>query len=289
MPAGQRPTVRALRLGSELRRLREVAGITQEVAAVRIDGKKPKVSKIESGRQTVTKAELEVLLLLYGVTDTKLISALDALRATRRRPGWWDQYGAILGPYMSERLVVERDAVRALAYQPLLVPGLLQTADYARAVIQGVGRPTNADQVESYVSVRQQRQREFFEGAESRQCVCVLDEAVLHRVVGSPAILAAQLQHLVELNAPPRMSVQIISFNQGWHPGLDSPFMIYAYPDLMDLDVVVLEYLDGALYLEEDEAVDKYRLAFDELRALALSSRQSMEMISRRARDLEQM
>lgn len=288
MSAGQRPTVRALRLGSELRRLREAAGVDMKTAAERIGGDKPKISRMETGKQGVTKAELEVLLQLYSVEDRKIVAALDALRATRRRPDWWDQYGTILGPQLRERLAIERDAVRILCFQPLLIPGLLQTPEYARVVNLGVARDASPDQIESLTQVRMVRQ-EIFKRDSPPQYVCVLDEAVLRRSVGGPAVMAGQLKHLLTAIEPPLTSVQVIPFSNGWHPGLDGSFTIYAYPDPMDLDVVVSEYLDGALYLEEDRTVDQYRLAFDELRTLALSSGQSIDLISRIARDLEEM
>lgn len=288
MPAGQRPTVRALRLGSELRRLREVAGVDTKVAAERIGGDRPKLSKIETGKQGISKAELEVLLTLYGVEDPKVKAAMDALRATRRKADWWDQYGAILGPQLRERLAIERDAVRIFAFQPMLIPGLLQTPDYARAINSGVEKDADEEQIASYVRVRMARQ-EIFKQESPPQYVCVLDEAVLRRAVGGPAVMAAQLKHLVSMINPPSISVQVVPFGQGWHAGLDGPFTIYAYPDPMDLDVVVLEYLEGALYLEEDRVADQYRLVFDAVRTAALSSRQSVELISRLARDLEEM
>lgn len=288
MSADQRPTVRAQRLGSELRRLREEACVDTGTAVERLGGGRSKLSKIETGKQPVTKAELEVLLNLYGVVDSKVITALDALRATRRRPGWWDQYGALVGPQLRERLTIERDAVKIFCYQPLLIPGLLQTPEYARTVNLGVERDASEEQIESLTQMRMARQ-EILRRESPPQYVCILDEAVLRRTVGGAAVMGAQLKHLLGMISPPQVSVQVVPFNQGWHAGLDGPFTVYAYPDPMNLDVVALEYLDGALYLEENRAVDRYRLAFDELRAAALSSRQSIEMISRIARDLEKM
>lgn len=122
--------------------------------------------------------------------------------------------------------------------------------------------------------------KEIFARDNPPQYVCLLDEAVLRREVGGPAVMAAQLDKILEMNNPPKLTIQVVPFAQGWHAGADGAFNIYSYPDPMDLDVVNLDYLDGALYLEEDQPVERYQLAFDELRAAALASRQSVELIS---------
>jgi hypothetical protein len=131
--------------------------------------------------------------------------------------------------------------------------------------------------------VRQQ----IFARPAAPQFLCVLDEALLRRQIGSPEVLAAQLEKLIEVNSPPGLSVQVVPFDQGWHAGLDGAFTTYSYPDPLDLDVVSLDYLDGAMYLEEDATIERYRRAFDQLRASALSSLQSMDLIPRLARDLK--
>lgn len=284
LPSHPRPTVRRRRLGGELKRLREAAGIKMEQAAERIGGDKSKISRQENGRQGVSKLEVEALADLYGVEDQKLRTALITMAREGRRKSWWAQYSDILPEMFQEQLSIESDAVRILLFQPLLVPGLLQTREYAEESIRGVEKTASDEQIELYVSVRMGRQEILRENAP--QVVCLLDEAVLRRTVGGPKTMAAQLQKLIELNNPPRLSIQVIPFGQGWHAGLDGAFSIFSYPDPMDLDVVRLEYLDGALYLEEDGPVERYQLAFDQLRASALPSRQSMDLISQTARDL---
>jgi hypothetical protein len=128
--------------------------------------------------------------------------------------------------------------------------------------------------------------QEILHGDSAPQVLCLLDEAVLHRPMGSPDVMAAQLQRLIDANHPPHLSIQVIPFEHGWHAGLDGAFSIFSYPDPMDLDVVALGYLDGALYLEEDGPVERYRMAFDQLRSSALSSQQSTALITRVARSL---
>ncbi|MFE3721245.1 helix-turn-helix domain-containing protein [Streptomyces cyaneofuscatus] len=279
MPSHPRPTVRRRRLGAELKRLREKAGVSMEDAAERIGGDKPKISRQENGRQGVSKLEIEALLALYEVSDDRLRTALTTLAREGRRKGWWAQYSDILPAGFQERLSIESDAARILTFQSMLVPGLLQTAEYATEVIRAAGKSATEDQLKSYIEVRASRQ-EIFARDNPPQYVCLLDEAVLRREVGGPAVMAAQLGKILEVNNPPKLTIQVVPLSQGWHAGADGAFNIYSYPDPMDLDVVNLDYLDGALYLEEDLPVERYQLAFDELRATALASRQSMELVS---------
>ncbi|MER6195544.1 helix-turn-helix domain-containing protein [Streptomyces cyaneofuscatus] len=279
MPSHPRPTVRRRRLGAELKRLREKAGVRMEDAAERIGGDKPKISRQENGRQGVSKLEIEALLALYEVSDDRLRTALTTLAREGRRKGWWAQYSDILPAGFQERLSIESDAARILTFQSMLVPGLLQTAEYATEVIRAAGKSATEDQLKSYIEVRASRQ-EIFARDNPPQYVCLLDEAVLRREVGGPAVMAAQLGKILEVNNPPKLTIQVVPLSQGWHAGADGAFNIYSYPDPMDLDVVNLDYLDGALYLEEDLPVERYQLAFDELRATALASRQSMELVS---------
>ncbi|WJV48883.1 helix-turn-helix domain-containing protein [Streptomyces flavofungini] len=284
-PRHPQPTVRRRRLGSELKRLREAAKISMDQAAERIGGDKSKISRQENGRQGVTKLEIEALLDLYRVSDSKLKTALVTLAREGRRKNWWAPFSDILDERFQEHLSIEADAGRMLLFQPLLVPGLLQTREYAEVSIRGDEDSHSDEQVESHVSVRMGRQ-EILQRDSPPQLVCILDEAVIRRVVGSPKVMADQLRKLIEVNNPPRLSIQIIPFSQGCHAGLDGAFSVYSYPDPMDLDVVSLGYLDGLIYLEEDGPVERYKLAFDQLRSSALPSRQSMDLIAKAARSL---
>ncbi|MGW3438436.1 helix-turn-helix domain-containing protein [Streptomyces bacillaris] len=279
MPSHPRPTVRRRRLGAELKRLREKAGVSMEDAAERIGGDKPKISRQENGRQGVSKLEIEALLALYRVSDDRLRTALTTLAREGRRKGWWAQYSDILPAGFQERLSIESDAARILTFQSMLVPGLLQTAEYATEVIRAAGKSQTEDQIKSYIEVRASRQ-EILARSNPPQFVCLLDEAVLRREVGGPAVMVRQLDKIMEVNNPPKLTIQVVPLSQGWHAGADGAFNIYSYPDPMDLDVVNLDYLDGALYLEEDLPVERYQLAFDELRAAALASRHSMKLVS---------
>ncbi|WP_245002656.1 helix-turn-helix domain-containing protein [Streptomyces albidoflavus] len=280
------PTVRKKRLGAELRRLREEAGITAAVAGEAIDGDKTKMSRIETGRQGIRPLELKTLLDLYKV-EPKLRDALLALQRQSKQKGWWSKHSDTLKPQFEERLTLESDATRIYAYQSQIVPGLLQTPRYAEAAIRGVAeKRASDDEVKSLVDLRIARQ-DIFDSDEAPQYLCILDESVLHRKVGGPAVAAEQLRNLIRMTTRPGIVVQVIPFGQGAYPGMDGPFTVYSYPDPMELDVVGLDYLDGGLYLEESSAVERYRSAFDHLRSAALSSRESMHVIERLAHGLE--
>jgi hypothetical protein len=265
--------------------MRLAASIKMEEAAQRIDGDKPKVSRIENGRMGVRRLEIEALLELYGVTEPQTVAALVALSRESRKKGWWHQYSENLNPDFHERLDLEDDAARIHTYQPLLIPGLLQTPEYAREVIRRVEKSAPSDQVEQWLEMRMARQQ-LLTRPHPAQFICVLDESVLHRQIGGPQVLASQLEKLIAVSSPPELSVQVVPFGHGWHAGLDGAFSIYSYPDPLELDVVSVDYLDGVLYLEEDASVERYRRAFDQLRASALPSRQTTDLISRLARDL---
>lgn len=284
LPSHPRPTVRRLRVGSELKRLREASGVKMEAAAERIGGDKSKISRQENGRQGISKLELEALLDLYKVEDERLKTTLAALAREGRRRSWWAPYGDILTHRFQQQLSIEAEAARIFLWQPLLVPGLLQTRAYAEEFIRQAEKSATPDEIQSYVTVRMERQ-EIFNGDSPPQVVCLLDETVLHRRIGGPKVLAEQLKKLIEVNDPPHVSIQIVP-SQGWHAGLDGAFSIFSYPDPMDLDVVSMDYLDGKLYLEENEPVDRYKLTFDAIRASALPSRRSIDLISRAAREL---
>ncbi|AOU79747.1 DNA-binding protein [Streptomyces albus] len=280
-----RPTVRRRKLGGELRWLREAAGVSLEQAAERIGGEKSKISRQETGRQGVRKLELEALFELYSVTDERLKTALTTLSRESRRKNWWAPYSDLVGEEFQEHLSVESEAARIQLFQPLLVPGIFQTREYAEVLIREAEQDTDNERIESLVTIRTERQKLLHE--KKPQVLCLLDEAVLRRAIGGPEIMEKQLQRLLDVSNPPWLTIQVIPFGQGWHAGLDGGFSIYTYPDPMDLDAVNLAYLDGLLYLEEDEPVERYKLAFDQLRGSALPSKQSMELITRAMRDLK--
>jgi transcriptional regulator with XRE-family HTH domain len=284
VPAAQQPTVRKQHLGAQLKQLREQAGISREAVAERLDCWNTKIGRIEKGLSAPRKVDLEIMLDLYGVRDPAIRDALVALSRTSRRKGWWQQYSDVLRQPDIERISMEAEAATIHNFETILVPGLLQTEDYARALMEGGGLVGKA--ADPFVAVRMERQQVLY-GAGAPQFVAIVDEAALHRRVGGSQVMAAQLRHLLEVNNPPQLCVQVIPFEAGSHPGVDGPFTIVAYAPPVSLEVVALDHLDSRLYLEEPEQVHRYRRTFDHLRTAALSSRQSMDLISRVAQHQE--
>ncbi len=278
-------TARRRRLGAELRTLREAAQVSVEQAARRLHGDASKISRIETGSYRGSRLELETLLDLYGVPEKdKLRERLIALSAQGRQRNWWRQHGDVLGPGFKELLMLESDTVRIAAFQPLVVPGLLQTKEYAAAVIAGSGDSLSAEEIEFYVSLRVERQK-VFQRKEPPQYLCYLTEGVVRQVVNNEKVTADQLRHLVHLNETSDIVTQVIPF-RGPYVSVGGAFTLYSYPDLMDLDIVYVEHLGSMLYLQEDAAISKYHMAIDVLKSNALSPGQSMELISSIAQEL---
>ncbi|WP_405807307.1 helix-turn-helix domain-containing protein [Streptomyces sp. NBC_01187] len=277
---------RRRKLGSELKALREAAGIPVDRAAKRIHGDNTKMSRLETGRQRITRLELEALLELYGVKDARLREGLTALSIEAHKRSWWRQYGEMLDPSFQEALSMESDAEQICVFDPQLIPGLLQTRAYAATVISQLPPQLIDTEVESHVSVRLARQ-EILARERPPHYVCVVTESALRQEIGGRKVMAEQLWHLTKVSKPPRRTIQVLPYAQGVHLGLMGGFLIYSYPEPMDLDVVNVEYLDGAPYLEDDAPVKRYRMAFDQIRSSALSTRQSMNLISDIARDLD--
>ncbi|MET9297410.1 helix-turn-helix transcriptional regulator [Streptomyces sp. NPDC003077] len=281
-----RRTARRRRLGAALKEAREAASVTPDQAAQAIHGDKPKISRIETGRHRITRLEIDTLLNLYEVKDDKLREWLIALSAEGRKRMWWRQHSDVLQPEFKELLTLEADAKRIAAFQPQIIPGLLQTKAYAAAVIRASDVRLADDEVEFFANFRIERQA-VFQKEDPPQYLCILTEGVLRQQVGGKRVMAEQLRHLVRVSRPPTTTIQVIPFEQGGYTGTNGAFVLYSYPDPLDLDVVQVEYLGGSLYLEEDRPVRKYQDAMDGLRTAALSSRQSMELISSIARDFE--
>lgn len=279
MPARPGPTVRQRRLGSELRRLREKAKISQRDAGEHIDGGQGKLSKIETGRQNIRRLELLALLNLYQVEDQELRDALLSLLRDSRKKGWWHQYSGALRANTLDMVSLEEECDRVIHYCNMALPGLLQTEEYAAALISGLEPHLSDDQVKFYVQLRMQRQQ-ILDRADPPQFIGVLDESLLRRPVGGPGVMARQLRKLIELSRRPKVVVQVVPFDQAVYPGVYGSFRALFNSSPAALDVVEMTHWTGGLYMEEPVHVENYRLLFDEIRASALSSRQSMDLIS---------
>lgn len=282
-----RRTARRRRLGAALREAREKAGVSPERAAKAIHGDKSKISRIETGRHRVSRLELEMLMDLFAVSDPKVRAWLVALSAEGQRRSWWRTHGDRLEQDFKELLTLEEDAERIVAFQPQVLPGLVQTKPYAASVISSNDPTLDGEQVEFFADFRLRRQGVLEKGT-LVDYLCILTEGVLRQRVGGPEVMRDQLRHLLEISSKPNVKIQIVPFSEPGYTGTSSgAFTLYSYPDQLDLDVVQVEYLDGALYLEEEKTIRKYRDSLDLLRSSMLSTLESNDLISKVCRDLE--
>ncbi|MEV0263705.1 helix-turn-helix transcriptional regulator [Streptomyces sp. NPDC050617] len=282
---GNGPAVRRRKLGAELRRQRETAGLTSRQAAAAVGWHQSKVSRIETGRSGVKPADVVRLLDAYEVVDAERRALLTALcspgPADRNgaRNTWWYAYGDLLPAEYRDFISLETAASQARTLETTVVPGLLQTPEYARAVTRAaLGDPPD-EQVEELVAVRMTRQA-VLRGASPTRLCAVLDEAVLRRAVGGPGVMTGQLRKLLEFGALPNVSLHVLPFTHGGHIGITGPFVIFSFSPMADLDVVVLDHLTGSVYLERKEDLQAYCTAFETLRARALPHDASLNFIT---------
>jgi transcriptional regulator with XRE-family HTH domain len=262
------PTVLRIMLGNQLRRLREAGGITPDEAGYEIRGSRSKISRIEHGRVGFKERDVEDLLTLYGVTDEELRVSMLTLARQANTPGWWAKYNDVLPVWFEPYLGLETAASLIRSFELQFVHGLFQTEDYARAVtILGYG-PGAIDEIERRVSVRVRRQA-VLTSADPPRVWFVIDEAALRRPMGGRQVMRAQLEHLLETTALPHVTIQVVPFRRGGHAAAGGSFTIlrFAAPDLPD--VVYLEQLTSALYLEERRDVDHYMEVMNRLSAEA--------------------
>jgi transcriptional regulator with XRE-family HTH domain len=257
------PTVQRLVLGSQLHQLRESRGITAEQAAEAIRGSHSKISRMEHGRVGFKERDVADLLTLYGVIDAEERAALLNLARQANTPGWWHAYSDILPNWLEPYVGLEAAASIIRTYQIQLVPGLLQTEGYARALIEQ-GSAATEEQVGRRIELRVSRQA-ILAASNPPQVWAVVDEGALRRPVGGRNVVRAQLQHLIEITDHPAVTLQILPFTIGPHSAMGGPFTIlrFAEPDLHD--VVYIEQLTSALYLEKPAEVDSYLEVMEQL------------------------
>jgi len=250
------PTVQRLVLGGHLRHLRERAGITTEQAAAAIRGSHSKISRMEHGRVSFKERDIADLLILYGVTSGEEREALLSLAREANTPGWWQGYSDILPHWLEPYFGLEAAASFIRSYELQFVPGLLQTEGYARALIR-LGNAPSEDDVVRRVEARLSRQ-EILRRATPPRLWAVIDESALRRPIGGRTVMRDQVRHLIEMCDHPFVTLQILPFQTGAHPAMGGPFTIlrFSEPDLRD--VVYIEQLTSALYLDKPTEVDSY-------------------------------
>ena len=279
------PTVRRRRLASELRALREAAKLTCEEVAEHLECSASKISRVETGRVSVSPRDVRDMLALYGVHPQQLDSLVQLARESRQK-GWWHAYSDTMQPRFATYIGLEDAAAEIRTYEVNLIPGLLQTEDYARTVINAGNLTGTLEDVERRVALRMARQPMLLSGSNPPQFWAVLDEGVLHRTVGGTGLMHLQLDHLLEIADMPNVAVQVIPYTAGAHPGMGKPFVILSFPERADPDVVYLEDLTSTLYLEDVDEIDRYNVLFNHLRATALSFEESAALITSVAKGL---
>lgn len=285
MPVDPNPTVRRRQLGAELRRLREAAGLTCEEVGVRLECHGSKISRLENGRSGVRPRDLRDILDAYDVTDDRQREALLALARDSKKKGWWHTYGDVISDRYADLIALEHDASSIRVHESQLVHGLLQTEDYARAVTGYAPGREAVGEVETYVAVRMARQRRLRDDP-PLHLWAVLGEAVLRQQVGGRDVMRKQLHHLHETANLPNVDLQVLPYGAGEHAGMDGAFTILGFPEQAALDVVYLENLTSGLYVEQEEEVGRYVLAFDRLRAAALSHKDSAALIAQIGKEM---
>jgi transcriptional regulator with XRE-family HTH domain len=280
MPARrQTPTVRLRRLAAELRQLRKASELTQDDVAERTGINAATLYRIERARVRPQTRTLRTLLDLYGVPREQQGELVGLLREARQR-GWLHAYQSLLPEHYTTLIGFEGEAQTIWNYESLFVPGLLQTEDYARAVI-GAGLPNGSrEEVERRVDARMKRQ-EVLQGDHPVNLWAIVDEAALRREVGGPDVMRVQLRHLAEVpEAYPHVTLQVIPFKAGAHAGMPGSFVLLRFPEAEVPDVVYIDSMAGDLFLEDESAVSRYTLVFDHRRAVAASPDVSRSLIA---------
>jgi len=282
--ANPSPTVRRKRLGIELRHIREQANLTCEEVGERLECSGTRISRMETGKISIKPGDVRELLEVYGVAGAEA-EALVQLAREARRKGWWHTYGQVLPNWFEAYIGLEAEAVRLRDFQPLVIPGLLQTEDYARAVLRAAPNAGSTEDIDRQVALRMERQAILGQANPPDQWV-VLGEGVLHVQVGGSAVMRAQLRRLMDVAERSGVTLQVLPFTTGAHVQPISPFTILEFRDIADPTVVYLEHLTGSLFLESPDEVRRYTVVFDHLRAEALGTGPSIDLIARLAAEL---
>jgi hypothetical protein len=279
------PTVLRMLLGAQLRKLREAGGISRQEAGWEIRASESKISRMELGRVSFKERDVADLLSLYGVDDEKERDALLSLAQQANTQGWWHKYGDAVPGWFQAYVGLEAAASVIRSYEVQFVPGLLQTEDYAHAVIVIGHASKSKEDIERRVKLRMQRKQDLLDHAEARRLWAVVDEAALRRPIGGPEVMRGQLEALIEVSKLPNIRLQVIPFRFGGHAGAGGAFSILRFPDQDLPDVVYLEQLTSALYLDKREDVDQYLEAIERLCVEADPPSHTAETLSRILRE----
>jgi hypothetical protein len=280
----QGPTVPRMLVGIQLHRFREAAAVTPDQAAYEIRASRSKISRMENGLVRFKERDVTDLLTLYGITDEQTRSALVALTRQANTPGWWSKYGDIMADWFEAYLGLETAASVIRTFELQFVHGLFQTEDYARAVTMLGHTSAPADEIERRVSLRLNRQ-DLLNGPDPPQVWTVIDEGALRRPVGGSAVMRAQLDHLVEVSGLRHVTIQVVPFSRGGHAAAGGSFTVLRFGEPEVPDVVYIEQLTSALYLDKHEDVDHYMEVMNHLSTEALTPADSARFVAGIIRD----
>jgi transcriptional regulator with XRE-family HTH domain len=271
------PVVRRRRLANELRRIRSDAGIKASDVALELGCSAGKISQMETGRVGISVPDTKAMLELYGVTGERRDDLVELARTAKQR-GWWLPYIDTMQSWFQPYVGLETESSMLRTYQSEYVPGLLQTEEYQRFLLAAEPHGWSADEVDQFVALRKGRQ-EILAGPDAPRFCFILNESVVRRWVGRREVMLGQLQRLLEAGRQDNVTILVLPFTAGAHAAMTGAFMLVEFPDPADPPFVYLEYLTGARYIEEDQEVARYRVAFEDLTASALSRTRSAALI----------
>src|ERR1017187_520791 len=281
MPVGGKPTVRSRRVGTELRRLREAAGVTTAQAAEVLSCSPAKISRIENGIVSVRVVDLRLLLDRYGDQVPEHRAYLERLARESNKHGWWQDYGDTTPPYYADFIGLETDASYIKTWEATIVPGLLQTPEYSRAIILANPAMISPDKLENFISIRLERQARLEQGTDIRLDV-VIWEAALIPTVGSDEVQRGQLGRLLELMDRPNISVQVLPLEAGDKASMAFSFVMFSFGREQSVSTVFVENLTSSQYLKTDQELRASTLVFDALRRAPPSQAASAMRIRQR-------
>lgn len=254
MTARRSPTVRKRRLAAELRRLRKECGLTREQVAERIGCAPVTITRIETGQSGARVGEVSLMLEVYGVTGDEREALLQVAKDARKR-GWWHQYSGTMPKWFQVYVGLEEEASEILTYESEHIPGLFQTDDYIRALLNAGLRTLAEDEIQGRVALRLKRQERLVSN-DAPKIWAVLNEAVIRRHVGGRETMCAQLQQLCELAKLDHINIVVLPFSAGAHPGMEGSCSVLRFPEPADPDVVYVQYRLGSIYLEDPSMLE---------------------------------
>jgi transcriptional regulator with XRE-family HTH domain len=277
---GGGPTVRRMLVGAQLRRLRTEKGLSREEAGEAIRASEWKIHRLENGQVGFKERDMVDLLRLYGVTDPADVADFVILAREANAPGWWQHYGDILPQWFRAYVDLESVARLIRTYEGQFIPGLLQTEDYMRAVIVGARLDDPSDEVDRRIRLRLARQTLLTRHGAPRLWA-VVDEAALRRPVGGRNVMRGQLEHLIDATKLPNVTLQVLPFGAGAHPAMVGAFSVLRFADRELPDVVYIEHLTSALYLNKRDEVDQYLHVMESISVGAEAPDQTVELLSK--------